>query len=219
MILLNDCIMGTFTNRESFLPRLQESITKYLPDIPFIVVHHKGSVNTGMTLLQKKFRESKKRFVIYCDDDIVFLNCDIIKNALEFLVASHFAAVTCYMTYDESVLTSSYDNSNLQSHITSVLVGYFMLIDTFRVGHIVPDLNLPFGHISVDTQFGLEIQCDGWEIGISKDYVWHQHKEDKNTQDMYLKTNAYLENKWGQVFKDFVKYGGNMINLPKGASE
>lgn len=214
MILLNDCIAGTFTNRDTYLPRLQESIDKYLPKLPFLIIKHDGAVNDGMTLLMNKFNESRKRFHLYTDDDIVFLDSDIIENSIITLMAYKWAASIVYMTYNKLLLTIPYDTSKLISRPTTVLLGYFLLVDSFKIEGILPDMNLPYGHISVDTDFGLAIKARGFEIGIANSYVYHEHKEDKNTQDMYLKTNEYLINKWGKsFFEKNVKDADNVVDL------
>jgi len=109
MILLQDVIIGTFTNRDIYLPKLQASINKYFPDIPFIVIKHDGAVNAGMMLLQKEFMKSGKRFHLYTDDDIIFLNSEIIPNAITTLMNGKYGATIVYMTYDTAALKKSYN--------------------------------------------------------------------------------------------------------------
>jgi hypothetical protein len=215
VILLKDVVAGTFTHRDTYLPHLQASINKYFPDIPFIVIKHDGAVNAGMMLLQKEFMKSGKRFHLYTDDDIIFLNSEIIPNAIATLMNDKYGATIVYMTYDTAALTKPYNASSLVSRPTTVLLGYFILVDTLKVRGIYPDESLPWGSISVDTDFGLAIQASGYELGIANSYIYHQHKEsDRNTQEMYLKTNDYLINKWGASFYyDNVKYDNNVIGV------
>ena len=217
MILIKDLIMGVFSNRpEKYLPRLQESIDKYYPDIPLIVIKHKGSILAGYTNMLSDFRKTDKRFYLWLDDDVVILCPNIIEDALTFLLSGKFACVIAHMTYNKLALTRPYDNSTLTSHLEKVLMGYFMLVDGTKVKDINFDQNLPYANISTETDWGLAIQSHGFELGICADYLYHENKQpDPNPQEHYLETNKYLENKWGGFFRENVQFDGYLVNLPR----
>jgi glycosyltransferase involved in cell wall biosynthesis len=211
--------MGVFSNRpEKYLPRLQESINKYYPDIPLIVTKHKGSILAGYTNMLEAFRKSGKRYFLFMDDDIVILNGNIIKNAFELLISQKYAAVIAHMTYNKLALTNLYDNSKLTSHLEKVLMGYFALCDSTKIKDIYFDQNLPWKNVSTETDFGLSIQSMGFELGICADYLYHENKPDTNPHEHYLETNKYLENKWGVFFRDNVQFDGYLVNLPEGVN-
>jgi hypothetical protein len=215
MVLLKDLIMGVFCNRVMYLERLKESIDRYFPNIPLIVIQHDGTILDGYVNLMDSFEKSGKRFFLWMDDDIVILNPEIIQNTLQVLVNGKYAAVIAHMTHNISALKSIYDPSSLTSHVESVLMGYFMIVDSWRVRGIKPDPNLPYPNISVETDYGMAIQASGYELGIVADYVYHEHKEDKNPYEGYLKTNEYLINKWGKDFYNYnVKYDGYLADIP-----
>jgi hypothetical protein len=216
MILTQDLVAGVFSNRpEKYLPRLQESLNKFYPDISLIITKHEGSILQGYTNMLSDFRKTDKRFYLWMDDDIVILCPDIIERSLAFLISEKYAGVIAYMTYNKLALTNPYNNSTLMSRKEKVLMGYFALLDSWKTKEITLDQNLPFSNISTETDFGLSIQENGWELGIIND-VYHENKQpDPNPQEHYLKTNEYLEAKWGAFFKTNVVYDGYLIDTPR----
>ena len=217
-VLAEDLMAGVFCNRDEYLPKLQDSLTKFFPDMPLIIIRHNGTITDGYISMINAFEKSGKRFQLWMDDDIIILNPDIIEHAFQLLISQKYAAVIAHMTYKTAALTTPYDASllvpPLAPRLEKVLMGYFMLVDGWRVKDIKPDVNLPYPNISVETDYGLSIQASGYEFGICADYVYHQNKKDNNTKEQYLETNQYLENKWGQFFKDNVVYDGYLLNLP-----
>ena len=81
-ILEKDVVMGVFTHRVDYLSSLISSIKEFLPDIQFIVKISDGSINENMEKLRQDFLCTNKRFWVFLDDDIQFLDSNIIKNAV-----------------------------------------------------------------------------------------------------------------------------------------
>jgi len=208
-----DVVMGVFTHRTTYLPKLWESINKHLPQIPFITKHHYGKINEGMASLRHEFIKSGKRFWIFLDDDIIFLNSDIVNNAVRNMVANKYAAMNVYSTFSPACFNAPYERISygLEVKETPWAVGYFILVDSTLVGDIVPDLMLPDGNTSVDTSYSVEIKSKGYKIGLSSDMVYHAYKDVKVDWNIVNKTNEYLKGKWGQYYYDNTGYGGNVI--------
>jgi len=213
-ILENDVAIGVFTHRTTYLPQLWASCQKHIPNIPFITRINRGPINVGMSLLRDDFIKSSKRYHIYLDDDIVFLNPDIVRNALESLVANKWAGVSVYSTFEKSALTELY-NSNKPELITrnhKWLTGYFICVDSQKVGNILPDLNLPDPNTACDTSFSVAMRAIGYDLGISKDYVYHTKKQVQSNPEVIQKTNEYLTNKYGDFYFQWAIYDNNIID-------
>ena len=211
-ILERDVALGVFTNKCLYLPTLWESVNKFLPQIPFFTRIQRGPINLGMSLLQSDFRKAKKRFNIYLDDDIAFLNEDIIKNALEYLVGGKYGSVSVYSDFDDKCLITPYNpkERGLVSRPHRWSTGYFIAIDNLHLSDVEPDMNLVWPNQSCDTSFSAEILKRGWPIGISGDYVYHTCKDTKYFKHVIDQTNEYLMNKWGSFYFDNIIYDFNV---------
>ena len=212
-VLENDVAIGAFTNRTDYIVNLWESANKYLPHIPFITRINRDSIVKNMTLLREDFIKSGKRYFVYLDDDIEILNSDIIKNALELLIKNKYAIVSVYSTFDPVALTNHYSpaEKGLIAREHNFAVGYFICSDSWRIGNILPDLNLPDPNLAIDADFSVASRLEGFQIGISADYVYHlaqkTHPGIVNSQP----TLDYFMNKYGEYYFDYTKYGGSVI--------
>ena len=219
-LLEEDVVIGTFSNKSTYIPKLWESCNKVLPQIPFITRMHRNGINIGMSLLREDFIASGKRYWCFLDDDIQFLHKDTIKNAVETLIAGKYGAVCVYSSFDPKVLSEPYDPKKYPMVVTRPLrfaTGYFILVDSLKVGDILPDMNLPYPNQSVDTSYNVAIRKAGYDIGISADYVYHVFKNTLYYKHVIDETNAYLMKKWGQFYFDWAKYDGNVIEWPIGS--
>jgi hypothetical protein len=210
-ILEQDTAIGTFTNKATCIVDLWKSVNKYIPHIKFMTRFNRGGINLGMSLLREDFVASGKRYWCFLDDDIQFLNSDIIKNALELLVKEKYGAVTVYSTFNTDVFSKPYDASKLISRSAKWAVGYFIMVDSHKVGNILPDMNLPDPNTSIDTSYSVDIRMAGYDIGMSSDYVYHLFKEVKSNPMVIDITNKYLMNKYGQFYYDWCQYPENVI--------
>jgi len=213
-ILEKDVVIGTFSNKTKYIGELWASANKHLPHIPFITRFNRGVINQGMSILREDFINSGKRFWCFLDDDIIFLNPDIIKNAVSTLIKGKYGAVSVYSTFDRSVLIEPYDVSKKESVIERPhqwATGYFIMVDSHKVGHILPDMNLPDGNTSVDTTYSVAIRSEGFNIGISPDYVYHERKNTISNPVIIEETNKYLFEKWGRFYFDIARYDYNVI--------
>lgn len=223
-IFEKDTVIGTFTHRDTYWPDLKKSADKFIPNVEFCLVKHKGRINAGMELLRQEFIKSGKRYWCFLDDDIQFLNPGIIHNAVYSLIKNRHACITVYSSFLKEYLNKSYDPSGLIERPISWATGYFILVDSHLVGDIRPDLSLPDGDTAVDTSYSVEIKFRGLTIGVSPDYVYHVRKDDlvgeavADRHKVIKATNDYLMKKWGQFYFSIARYDGNVIEWgqPKG---
>ena len=201
-VLESDVIMGTFTHRNDYVEKLQISVNKFLPHIPFITIINPAPINVNMELLRQKFMKSGKRYFIFLDDDIQFLNSDIIKNALKTLVGGKYACVSVYSTYNPAYLSMPYNpnDGRLIGETITWCTGYFCMIDSWKIGHIIPDVDLPYPNAFVDISYSLEIRKEGFDIGLSHDYLYHLKKDVSHNFDAWNASHEYMKNKYGQEF-------------------
>jgi hypothetical protein len=219
-ILERDCVMGTFANKSTYIKDLWDSSHKYLPEIQFITRFTRHGITTGMTLLREDFIKTGKRFWCFMDDDIQFLHKDTMRNALERMVAGKYACMSVYSSFDPKVLTEPYDINRypvVQTRSHKWATGYFILVDSEKVGNILPDMNLPYPNQSVDTSYSVSIRAAGHYIGISADYVYHVRKNTLYYKHVIDGTNDYLKKKWGDFYYHWASYDGNVIEWPIGS--
>jgi SAM-dependent methyltransferase len=190
--------MGTFTHRTTYLPRLLDSVKRFYPEIPFIVQLDNKPIVENFEALRQKFKATGKRFWLFLDDDIEFLDKDTIPNALSLLLAGHHAMVTCYSTFDPLY---AFDVP-LEAKDIGWAIGYFQFVDSRRIGHIEGDRNLPFPNSSVDTTYSVECRANGYTIGIADGIVYHAYKQYTWTHDDPNIINAYHFQRWGQFYFD-----------------
>ena len=215
-VLEMDACIGVFTNKTKYLPRLWESVNKFLPHIQFITRIQRGSIMEGMKLLREDFIKTDKRFQIYIDDDIVILNSGIIKNAIESLVNNKAGICGVYSTFEESALTEPY-SPNREGLVTrehkSFSPGYFIGLDTKKVNPEI-DIALPDKNTALDTTFNIAVRSQGYPIWISADYVYHQFKNVQANTNVIEVTNQYLMKRWGNFY--FANTGYDNCVLDKG---
>lgn len=197
-LFLNNLIMGTFTHRTTYLPRLLESVKKFHPSIPFIIQIDDKPIAFNFHELKKKFESTGKRFWLFLDDDIEFIDSVTIPNALKTMFKDNYSLVTCYSTFDPDY---KFD-IELEEKEIGWAIGYFQLADSFKIGHITSDLNLPFPNSSVDTTYSVTVKSLGYKIGITNGIVYHAYKKYTWTHDDPKVINDYHWKRWGQFYFD-----------------
>ena len=212
-ILERDIVMGTFTRRTQYLPGLLDSVKQYLPEAPLIIKVNEGGINKNMEMLRQDFLCTDKRFWVFLDDDIRFMDSDILKVAVHNLVTHKVAMVGVYSTFDPEYKLGS---DSLTFNEVPWTPGYFMMVDRNLVGNIKPDLNLPDANTSVDTSYCISIRHAGFKIGISPSVVYHTYKRVLFNQDIGEKTNEYLKAKWGDFYFNNTGRLANIVgSIPK----
>ncbi len=214
-VLEQDVAMGVFTHRTTFLPPLMDSVKKYLPHIQFITQIADLPINGNMEALRQKFIASGKRYWIFLDDDIRFLNPSIVHDAVSDMLRNGWAGCGVYSTFDPEWNKNGYNPNGLQAHEIGWVPGYFIMVDSQLVGHIQPDLNLPDANTSIDTSYCVSIRAAGHRIGISPNVVYHTMKGVKLDEHAWRITNDYLMKKWGDFYFNTCTRINNVVgNVP-----
>jgi SAM-dependent methyltransferase len=216
-VLEQDVALGTFTNRTTYLPALLSSCQKHLPHLPLQLVMADAQINVNMEALRQRFMASGKRYWVFLDDDIQFLNGSIVHDAIFDLVQNKWAACGVYSTFDPDWLKKPYTAQGLVTRKTTWITGYFILVDSWKVGDVQPDLHLPDGNTAVDTSYSAEIIARGFDVGLSANLVYHQKKDVWAQRDIIDVTNEYLRNRFGSFYHDRIYYDGNVIEWPIGS--
>ena len=203
--LEKDVVIGTFTHVSTYFPKLLESANKYLPHIPFITVLKEDNIRNNMNLLREAFLKTNKRYWVYLDHDVQFLNSDIINNALKILIKNKAGIVTTYMKFNPKILSTQYNTKNLIEHQTTWAVGYFIMIDSFKLGHQLTDINLPCPNTGIDISYSMEARISGYEIWACPDCIYHAKKNTPVNIEMANKTHKYLLKKWGTYYIDGIQ--------------
>jgi len=202
-ILEKDVVMGVFTHRVDYLSNLISSIKEFLPNIQFIVNIADGSINENMEKLRQDFLCTNKRFWVFLDDDIKFLNSSIIRDAVSNLLKHRFGMVGVYSTFDPGYKLGS---DKIECREVGWVPGYFMMVDSKYLSHIKPDMNLPDSCTAIDTSYCISVKAEGYKIGVSPSVVYHKYKKVWMNKEAYDKTVPYIDKKWG----DF--YNKNCVN-------
>jgi hypothetical protein len=174
-VLEKDLVMGTFTHRNTKFPLLLESVKKYYPDLLFILQYDDKLISPNMEALRQKFISTGKRYWLFLDDDIQFMNSSLIPKALETLISNDFAGVCCHECINERWDNKPYDVSRLSVSEMNWMIGYFMLVDSKKVGHISCDRQTP-DRSSMDMHYSLDIKLEGYKLGLTPDYLYHYAK-------------------------------------------
>jgi len=196
--MLYDVVFGTFTHRVDNLPRLLSSLKKFHPDIPFVLQHADHPILENFEFLRKSFAATNKRFWVFLDDDIEFIQ-PVLNACLISMMKNRWAMVGVYSTYDPE-----YDFKDvLVEKESGWLPGYFQMVDSTKVGHVQPDFNLPDHCTAIDTSYSVTIKSLGYKIGIAPVVVYHQYKTNNFAKPDVIKvTNEYLTKKWGRFYFD-----------------
>ena len=202
-VLEKDCVIGVFSHHTKYLPALWASANKFLPHIKFMTRIRKDYINANMNQMRTDFMESGKRYQIYLDHDIQFLNSTIIRDALTTMVNNKAACITTYMTYNPDALTREYKTDGLTSHWQPWCVGYFTGIDTKLINPI-PDLQLAHPNTAIDISTSMTIRKAGYDIFVDKNYVYHLQKYVPHDVEADRITQEYIKKKWGSFYTDCI---------------
>jgi len=196
--MLYDVAFGTFTHRTENLSKLLASVKKFHPNVPFIVQIADRPILENFEMLRQSFAATKKRFWVFLDDDIEFIQ-PVLSQCLISMMKNRWAMVGTYSTYDPD-----YDFSDqLIERETGWMPGYFQMIDSELIGNVKPDFTLPDKNTAIDTSYSVTIKSLGYKIGIAPVVVYHQYKTNNFAKmDVVKTTNEYLMNKWGQFYFD-----------------
>lgn len=201
VVVPHKAVLGTFTNMPQYLPGLLGSVNKFLSQYPFRLVVHDAGIAENMERLRQEFLASGARWWVFVDHDIQFLSSDIIENAITTAEANGWALTGCNSTYDVSAMSKPYpEMRNPWSAEVSWTPGYFMLVDSSKIGHIAPETGLP-GNTCIDVAYCAAIRSGGHKIGVVGETVYHTFKVGQEWP-AYQEARAILKERYGEWFVD-----------------
>ena len=172
--IVNKLVAGVYTNSDKYMARFTENWQEYYENLPLIYNVSDGKINENMERLRHKFIESGKRYWLFMDDDILFNNNQVIEIALSYMIEKDLALCSVYETGDKKIW-KKFDYTELSGELISWSAGYFMLVDSEKVGLLPFDLSLPTekGSLS-DIEYCMNIIVNNGLIGIAPALIYHE---------------------------------------------
>ena len=172
--LINNLIAGVYTNSDKYMARFTKNWQENYGNLPLIYDVQEGKINENMERLRHRFIESGKRYWLFLDHDILFYDNQVIETALKTMQENDLALCSVYQTTDKS-LFNKLDTRNLSFvHITWV-AGYFMLVDSEKIGLLPFDINLPTSHGNLaDIEYSMNVIINNEMIGIAPSMIYHE---------------------------------------------
>ena len=203
--LVNNLISGVYTNSDKYMARFTENWQEYYANLPLIYNVKEGKINENMERLRHKFIESGKRYWLFMDDDIIFNNNQVIEIALKTMQENDLALCSVYQTTDKTIF-NNFDITDLSFENITWSAGYFMLVDSEKVGLLPFDLNLPTTHGSLsDIEYCMNICINNGLIGIAPTMIYHENKGYSPTIKNPFQITKENEQKVNKDVKKFLK--------------
>jgi len=207
--LEQQAVLGVFSHRTTYLPQFLTSVRDCLPHIPLIVKMRNGQIQENWLALLEDFKATNRRFWTILDDDITFHDSTIIHDCVQMMISWKLGAVGVYSYYDITDPKVQTNWFSITAKKVGWLPGYFMMIDSQKVGHIVPDQKLPWDNFG-DADYCTAIRAAGYEIGLCPHIVRHEPAKREPNFDHEKDTRDYLWKKWGNFY--FPSYIGNVLD-------
>ena len=212
---LKNLILGVYTNRIDYIGQLLNSIQEFNFKVPIIVQIENGSVGYNMCKLREYFLNQNKRFWVFLDDDITFLNELILRKALLDMLSNNMAVTGVYQTFSDSVCVEYKNgilNEKLKFKYTDWVPGYFMMVDSEKIKDVEIDTSIP-GNTGFDLDYCLNVKNLGFNIGLSPSLVKHVYCKYGNVTPFNAReSNEFIAKKWGNLFTKTNMFIDNTIN-------
>jgi GT2 family glycosyltransferase len=215
-------LLAVFTHRETYLPALLASIRRNLAGHPILLVDRDGPINANMHTLWRALRQTNYRYWAFLDDDIEFLGGDVLHDCAAAMRRNGWAGASIYSTFDPTWGRSDYAGARAELIQAGRLVerevgwmtGYFMMVDSYQVGHIEPDLDLPDPNTAIDTSYSVAMRAAGFTIGLVPHVCYHTFKNVQANVAVIHTVERYLMAKWGRFYWDNTQYTGCVVEWP-----
>ena len=202
--LINNLVAGVYTNTDKYKTQFTENWKIHYDNLPLIYDINKGKINENMEHLRHRFIESGKRYWLFMDHDISFNDNQVIEIALKTMKEKDLALCSVYQTPDKKIIKKT-DQGNLKFAFITWSAGYFMLIDSEKVGLLPFDMNLPTTHGSMcDLAFSMNVIVNNGLIGIAPALILH--KEGGYSPEVKIfKINKKTQPQVDKTVKEFFK--------------
>lgn len=198
--MINDLVIGTYTHRSSYYPRLLASLSPVMSaGVPTLVIRRDQSILENIRELRLAFLASRKRYWLFLDDDVEFISTEAVIGPLGSLIRSRWAGAGIYSTAGDRRVTP-YNPSDLQERQAKWLVGYYMLFDSHKMGDIeIPQTPNP--NYGIDLAWCADIRRRGHSLGVSPHYVYHEHTPDPEHEEDWKRLDEYLVQRHGASYR------------------
>lgn len=158
---------------------------KHYPDISFI--YGLGSLKEAII----EARASGKRFWALINGEVEFFDNQAIWSALVCMMNYGLGAVGLFSTNDKNK-----SKAGLKFTETGWVPGYFMLVDSQRVG----DVGLPDGvpDDAMDITYSMEIKAMGYAVGIAPGVVYRESHS--SVGSLSVMSNDWLVQRYGDFY-------------------
>jgi len=174
--LINNLMAGVYTNSDKYMASFTKNWQEFYVDVPLIYDVQEGKINENMERLRHRFIASEKRYWLFMDEDIIFNNNQVIETALKTMQENDLALCSVYETNDKKIW-KKFDVGNLSYTPITWVAGYFMLVDSEKIGLLPFDLDLPTSHGSLsDIEFCMKVIVKNELIGIAPTMIYHKKK-------------------------------------------
>jgi GT2 family glycosyltransferase len=184
------------THRRKYLNRLLET----LEGLPYQkIINIEGlKVAKNIEKVWTFAKSTGKRYVVSLDDDIEILQPDIIERSIEVLESTGWAACIPYETYNPNYKLGKH---RLEVKEREWLPGYFLVIDTHKIGNYIFDASLNENQDHVDLDMSLYAHSLGYRLGMVDRIIVH-HSDNHFPENYnralgaYHTAHANLRKKW-----------------------
>jgi len=172
--IVNNLVAGVYTHHDKYFKKFTDNWNENYQNVELIYNIDAGKINENMEKLRHKFIATGKRYWLFCDEDIMFPNNQVIEKAMETMRINDLDLCTTYATSDHE-LSKNVNLSNLTFEFITWSAGYFMLVDSKKVGLTPFDLSIPTSHGNLaDLGYCLDIiQNHNALIGIAPVIIYH----------------------------------------------
>lgn len=193
---VDDVVIGVATHRKNHLDRLLASMQDW--KYQKIITVQPKRVAANLSDVWNLCKSTGKRYVVLMDDDIEVLEQDVIYRGIQILQMTEWAICSTHETYNS--------NYELGKHLFTVyekewLPGYFLIIDTHKIGDYIFDTSLNEDQDHVDLDMSMYAHSLGYRVGNIDRVIVH-HSDNHFPEHLnrglkqYLQAHESLRSKW-----------------------
>ena len=220
--IVNNLVAGVYTHNDKYFKKFTDNWQENYQNVELIYNIQKGKINENMERLRHKFIETGKRYWLFMDEDILMPNNQVIESAMETMRINNLDLVTTYQSTDYE-LAKNINLSSLSFEFITWSAGYFMLVDSKKVGLTPFDLSIPTSHGNLaDLGYCLDIiENNNALIGIAPVMIYHDDagyspkvkSPYKITEEKLPKINIVVEEFFKNYMHKELYYGNREVEV------
>jgi len=192
----DDVVLAIATHRRKYLDSLLGSLKK-LPYQKVISVDQK-LVGSNLSQVWELAKSSGKRYVVLMDDDIEVLEKDVVWRSINIMKMKGWVIAGTHETYNPNYKPGKH---LLKVYDKGWLPGYFLVIDTEKIGDYVFDTGLNDDQDHVDIDMCMYAHSLGYKVGVVDRVIIHHsdnHFPEHHNRGLsqYNMAHRNLRSKW-----------------------